>query len=115
MASVHSLLGSVPALIEPQVPSAPLPFLLAEHAWQRPLHVLLQHTPSTQLPLAQSAPLPHFLPLMPLPAHTPEPPQSTSLSPPFCTPSSQIRLPKQPSGAEPQVAICWPQVFLVQP
>jgi hypothetical protein len=42
--------GSVPAMTEPQAPSAPVPFMAAEHAWQRPLQAVLQQTPSTQKP-----------------------------------------------------------------
>ena len=44
----HSLSGSLPALIGPQVPSEPEPFLATLHAWQSVVHVLLQQTPSTQ-------------------------------------------------------------------
>jgi hypothetical protein len=47
----HSLSGSVPALMLPHVPSAPLPFFVAEHAWHAPLQALSQQTLSTQLPL----------------------------------------------------------------
>src|SRR6185437_833463 len=47
----HSLSGSVPLLMSPQVPSTPLPFLAAVHAWQVPVQAVLQHTPSTQSPL----------------------------------------------------------------
>jgi hypothetical protein len=46
----HSLSGSVPAVMGPQVPSAPPPFLAIEHAWQRPVHAVAQQTPSTQKP-----------------------------------------------------------------
>ena len=51
----HSLSGSSPLAMAPQVPSDPLPFFAAEHATQAPLHALLQHTPSTQFPLWQFA------------------------------------------------------------
>jgi hypothetical protein len=50
LAAAHSLSGSVPPAIGAQVPLAP-PVLLATHAWQAPVHVVSQHTPSTQLPL----------------------------------------------------------------
>jgi hypothetical protein len=59
----HSLSGSVPAVMAPQVPSAPLPFFAAVHAWQRPVQAVLQQTPSTQEPdwhcaaVEQAAPL----------------------------------------------------------
>jgi hypothetical protein len=38
----------------PQVPSEPWPFFAAEHAWQNPVQVVLQQTPSTQLSPRQS-------------------------------------------------------------
>lgn len=44
----HSLSGSVAAAIGPQVPSAPVPFLVAVHASQVPLHNVSQQTPSVQ-------------------------------------------------------------------
>src|SRR5262245_52259022 len=47
--AVHSLSGSMPSLMGKHVPFAP-PVLTAEQARQRPPHVLLQHTPSTQKP-----------------------------------------------------------------
>jgi hypothetical protein len=50
----HSLSGSVPARTSPQVPSVPLPFFAAVHARQVAEQSVLQHTPSTQLPLRQS-------------------------------------------------------------
>jgi hypothetical protein len=56
------LSGSAPALIAPQVPSAPCPFLTAEQARQVPVQALLQQTPSTQLPLAHWLPAPHAPP-----------------------------------------------------
>ena len=34
----------------PQTPSAPPPFLAAEHAWQLPRQVVLQQNPSAQKP-----------------------------------------------------------------
>ena len=51
-----------------QVPTEPA--LL--HAWQVPAHVVLQHTPSTQLPLVHSALMEQALPL-PSSAHAPAP------------------------------------------
>ena len=44
----HSLSGSAPDAIGPQVPFAPEPFLAALQAWQAPPHATLQQTPSTQ-------------------------------------------------------------------
>jgi hypothetical protein len=41
-----------PSATAPQAPFAPLPFFAVEHAWQAPLHALLQQNPSTQNPLA---------------------------------------------------------------
>jgi hypothetical protein len=59
----HSLSGSVPAAMLPQVPFAPEPFLAALQAWQVPLHAVLQHTPSTQkLMLMGQIVLPQQLP-----------------------------------------------------
>jgi hypothetical protein len=43
----HSLSGSVLTATLPQVPSEPEPFFAAVHDWHRPLHALLQQTPST--------------------------------------------------------------------
>jgi hypothetical protein len=40
----------VPTATGPQAPSAPWPFMAAEQAWQRPVHAVLQQTPSTQNP-----------------------------------------------------------------
>jgi hypothetical protein len=105
----HSLPGSWPATTGWHTPSAPCPFFAAEHAWHVPVHGKLQHTPSTQLPLAhssgelhgspsglgaqrpavqievlQSPPPMHFLP-MSQPWQGRPPPQSTSVSLPFCT------------------------------
>jgi hypothetical protein len=50
----HSLSGSLPSAIGPQVPSAPDPFLVAVQARQSSVHALSQQTPSTQWALAQS-------------------------------------------------------------
>ena len=58
----HSLSGSNPPEIGPQVPSAPAPFLLAEHAWQRLVQDVLQQTPSTQKPDWQSEFIAHWAP-----------------------------------------------------
>jgi hypothetical protein len=53
----HSTSGSVPSLMKPQMPSPPVPFLSAEHAWQGRVHAVVQHTPSTQFaPLHSCAP-----------------------------------------------------------
>lgn len=46
---VHSLSGSVPRVIAPQVPLAP-PVFAALHASQSPAHAVLQQKPSTQFP-----------------------------------------------------------------
>jgi hypothetical protein len=49
----QSLSGSVPVGIALHVPFA-TPFFVAEHAWQSPVHAVLQQTPSTQKPLVHS-------------------------------------------------------------
>src|SRR5262245_17382459 len=46
--AVHSASGSVLLAMLPHVPLDPLPFFAAVHAWQVPVHVVSQHTPSTQ-------------------------------------------------------------------
>lgn len=68
--SEHSSSGSVPAAMFPHVPSAPEPFLAAEHAWQAPPHAVLQHTPSVQLPLAHWAEAVQTVPSTSFAAHT---------------------------------------------
>ncbi len=52
--AAQSSSGSRPAPTKPQVPSLPPPFFAAEHAWQGSPHWLLQQTPSTHQPEAQS-------------------------------------------------------------
>jgi hypothetical protein len=44
----------VPYLAGPQVPSNPVAFRAALHAWHTPVQGLSQQTPSTQKPLVQS-------------------------------------------------------------
>src|SRR5262249_30765777 len=99
---VHSLSGSVLSAMGPHVPSLPLPFFAAEHAWQILVQGPLQHTPSTQLPVTQSAPCAqgwpcaswHFpAPQLRRPAH------SLSGSVPVCT------SPHVPSAPEPFFAV----------
>src|SRR5262249_49930690 len=68
-AAVHSLSGSAPATMKPQVPSAPAPFFAAEHAWQNPVHVVLQQTPSAQTPLVHSLAAAHARPVAFFAAH----------------------------------------------
>ena len=51
--AVHSASGSVFAVTAAQVPFVP-PVFAAVHAWHVALHAVLQHTPSTQLPLAHA-------------------------------------------------------------
>lgn len=46
--TAQAFFGSMSALIGPQTPSVPWPFLAAEQASQPPLHGLSQQTPSTQ-------------------------------------------------------------------
>ncbi len=52
----HSLSGSVPIVMLPQTPSAPLPFFAEVHAWHVPVQLLLQQTPSAQKPEMHEAP-----------------------------------------------------------
>src|SRR4051794_37844436 len=101
--------------MELQTPLAP-PVFAVVHAWHVPVQALLQHTPSAQKPVWQSAPVWHFLPCAHLFAHVVPPPQSTSVSAPSSAPSSQSWVMKQPSGtAAPQVLPSWAQVFGAQP
>lgn len=55
----------------PHAPSAPAPFLAAEQPWQSPVQAVLQHTESTQLPLAHSVPFVHAPPFPIFPEHWP--------------------------------------------
>jgi hypothetical protein len=83
----HSLSGSVPPEMFPQVPSDPVPFFAALHAWQRPVHEVSQHTPSRHEPLWHSVLLTHAVPMglmqAPTPLHVPVPGHSLSGSRPF--------------------------------
>ena len=96
----HSLSGSVPPAMLPHVPSAPLPFLAAVHAWHVPVHAVLQQTPSAQLPLWHSALSVHANPFEnvrqePLPLQAVEPTHSLSGSAPL------MMLPQNPSAPLP--------------
>src|SRR6185369_11124094 len=51
------------------------PFFAAVHAMQRPVHEVVQQTPSTQKPLEHSLPAPHTVPMGPG-VHTPPPSQT---------------------------------------
>jgi hypothetical protein len=62
-APLHSLSGSWPLAMLPQVPSAPENFFAAVHAWHGRLHTLVQQTPSVQKPLAHSVPWLHGAPV----------------------------------------------------
>jgi hypothetical protein len=55
---MHSASGSVPAGMGAHVPLF-TPVFGIEHAWHMPEQASLQHTPSTQKPVAQSLALPH--------------------------------------------------------
>ncbi len=63
----HVGLPLLPAGIREQVPTLPVRL----QALHEPLHVLLQHTPSTQLVLAHWADAEHAAPLASLGTHTP--------------------------------------------
>ena len=73
----------------PHVPSDPLPFFTAVHAWQRPKQGVSQQTPSTQLLLAQfefsvqGVPLGLSVVHAPLPLHVAVPAHSLSGSRPL--------------------------------
>jgi hypothetical protein len=77
----HSLSGSVPAGMLPQVPSTPEPFLAAVQAWQGLVQLELQQTPSAHCPVMHSLPRLHAVPFgllhAPL-AHTAAPAHSLS-------------------------------------
>jgi len=60
----HSSSGAVSARTLPHVPFVPLPFFAAEQAWHAPVQAALQHTPSTQKPLAQEPLPPHVWPFV---------------------------------------------------
>jgi hypothetical protein len=60
--AAHSLSGSRPEPTGPQVPSFPEPFLAPVHATHVPVQVVLQQTPSTQLPDWQLGPVVHAAP-----------------------------------------------------
>jgi hypothetical protein len=47
---MHSLSGSVPVRMTPQVPLVPWPFFAAVQAWHKPGHAPSQQTPSVQKP-----------------------------------------------------------------
>jgi hypothetical protein len=57
------LLHAVPTTADAHVPLAP-PVSAAEQAWQVPVHAPLQHTPSTQKPLAHWSVALHVAPFV---------------------------------------------------
>ena len=69
--SVHSLSGSVFAAMTPHVPVTPEPFFAAVQATHVPLHAVLQHTPSTQFPVAHWFAAAHTSPCPRLAVHVP--------------------------------------------
>lgn len=71
-APAHSLSGSVKLAMLPQVPFEPEPFFAVVQAWQIPEQAVLQHTPSTQLPLEHSEAIVQAAPLARSP-HAPAP------------------------------------------
>lgn len=104
-----------PLTFFPQHQSVPSP--LAAHVCvfrvePQATHGCPAHAPATHDADAQSAgavhafPLPHFV--------AQPPPQSTSVSVPFLTPSSQLNVPPQPSGAVPHVRPSEAQVLGTQ-
>jgi hypothetical protein len=88
----------------PQVPSAPLPLSIVEQASQRPVHIVLQQTPSIQLPLKQSTPPEQVCPLLNL--HV-EPPPHAPFMHSFCGSSPALMGPHVPS-------VPWPLSVAVQ-
>jgi hypothetical protein len=70
-AGSQRFLGSLPFWIAPHTPELPLPLCDARHELHTPSQSESQHTPSTQWPLAHSAPLPHVAPLGFVVTHAP--------------------------------------------
>jgi len=62
VSAAHSFAGSVPLSTEAQVPSAGCPVCVALQDTHRPLHRLLQHTPSMQNPSRHSVAAEHAVP-----------------------------------------------------
>src|SRR5580704_19512314 len=110
------LCGSSPDLTEPHTPSDPCPLAAALHASHVPLHAELQQTPSAQdRPDAQSLFWLQCLPCAQRVAHAATgPPQSTSVSIPFCAPL-QLTIPPQPSAKVPHVMLSIAHVNASQP
>jgi len=73
VAPTHSLAGSLPFAMFEHVPTEPARL----HAAHVPAHAVLQHTPSTQLPLTHSAPSEQAAPIAKNP-HAPAPLQLTA-------------------------------------
>jgi hypothetical protein len=75
--------------MNPQLPFAPDPFFVLEHAWHSPTHGVLQQKPSAQLPLTHSAACAHGRPFdflqTPAPSHDAPTPQSPAGSVPDAT------------------------------
>lgn len=67
----HEPWGLVPSGALLHVPSAPT-LSAAVHAWQLPVHAVLQQTPSAQNPLVHWLTPEHAMPLACLALHTPE-------------------------------------------
>src|SRR5207247_3601634 len=78
LAPAHSLAGSVPGGMFAQLPSEPVTL----QARQRPVHVLLQQTPSTQRPLWHSPLIVQLCPMKNRP-QPPAPLQTVLLGHPF--------------------------------
>src|SRR5580704_14190145 len=99
------LCGSSPDLTAPHTPSAPCSLAAALHASHVPLQAVLQQTPSAQMLFAQSLFTLQCSPWAQRVAHSfTLPPQSTSVSVPFCAPLQLSMLP-QPSGKGPNVLL----------
>ncbi len=89
----------MPAAIGPQVPLAPPPFLVAEQAWQVPVHAVLQQKPSTQNVLVHScAPVGHVEPAVFLFWHMPP-----LQKPPAAQLASVVQVVLHAAGEPPQV------------
>ena len=67
----HSRSGSLPSAIAPQTPSPPIPFFKPEHAWQLPVHAVVQQTPSAQNPSLHSCASEHAVPAIFCVVHLP--------------------------------------------
>jgi len=88
---------------EQQIPPTQKPDAQPASALQAPPTGTSAHAPEVQLPVTQSLAAPHFCPTLQLAPQGP--PQSRSVSPPFCAPSPQLAL-AQTLPAQTPLAQC---------